>query len=88
MKTKNLIITIGFLFLLSFTTDLLRVYSKLKYKVNLNLSRLDEHVNIQGYDNSYTDLRTLWLVLHIISLVLLIGSVVLLIFRVIKFKMK
>lgn len=88
MKTKNLLITIGCLFVLSFFTDLIRVYSKIRFSLNKNLDKLDKIQEIQDYTGEYTDLRTFWLVVHVICLILLITSVGLLIIRVIKFKMK
>ena len=88
MKTKNLRITIGCLFVLSFSTDLIRVYSKIRFSLNKNLDKLDKIQEIQDYTGEYTDLRTFWLVAHVICLILLITSVGLLIIRVIKFKMK
>lgn len=88
MKTKNLLITIGCLFVLSFSTDLIRVYSKIRFSLNKNLDKLDKIQEIQDYTGEYTDLRTFWLVIHVICLISLITSVSLLIIRVIKFKMK
>lgn len=88
MKTKNLLITIGCLFVLSFSTDLIKVYSKIRFSLNKNLDKLDKIQEIQDYTGEYTDLRTFWLVVHVICLILLITSVGLLIIRVIKFKMK
>lgn len=88
MKTKNLLITIGCLFVLNFSTDLIRVYSKIRFSLNKNLDKLNKIQEIQDYIGEYTDLRTFWLVVHVICLISLITSVGLLIIRVIKFKMK
>lgn len=88
MKTKNLLITIGCLFVPSFSTDLIRVYSKIRFSLNKNLDKLDKIQEIQDYTGEYTYLRTFWLVVHVICLISLITSVGLLIIRVIKFKMK
>lgn len=56
MKTKNLLITIGCLFVLSFSTDLIRVYSKIRFSLNKNLDKLDK---IQKFRTTPENILTL-----------------------------